>query len=47
MVSAVVYCNGDGTLNDDRYDYEDLGFPLLNYIGERIYAHELAESKVK
>ena len=47
MVSAVVYCNGDGTLNDDRYDYEDLGFPLLKYIGERIYAYELAESKVK
>jgi hypothetical protein len=47
MVSAVVYCNSDGTLNDDRYDYDDLGFPLLKYIGERIYAHELAESKGK
>lgn len=47
MVSAVVYCNSDGTLNDDRYDYEDLGFPLMKYIGERIYAHELAESKGK
>jgi len=41
MVSAVIYCNSDGILNDDRYDYDTLGFPFFKYLGETIYSHEL------
>jgi hypothetical protein len=41
MLSAVIYCNSDGILNDDRYDYDQVGFPFMKLLGERIYAHEL------
>ncbi|HLO79572.1 MAG TPA: serine hydrolase [Chitinophagaceae bacterium] len=41
MLSAVIYCNKDGILNDDKYDYEEVGFPFMKYLGERIYAQEL------
>jgi hypothetical protein len=39
LLSAVVYCNSDGILNDNRYDYDSLGFPLLKEIGRRIFEH--------
>jgi hypothetical protein len=45
MLSVVAYCNKDGILNDNRYDYDEIGFPLLKYIGQRIYFHERARSK--
>jgi hypothetical protein len=41
MLSAVIYCNRDGILNDDKYDYDEVGFPFMKYLGERIYAYEL------
>jgi hypothetical protein len=40
LLSAVVYVNSDGVLNDDRYDYDSLGLPLLAEIGRRVYAYE-------
>jgi hypothetical protein len=45
MVSAVIYCNSDGILNDDRYDYETTGYPFFKYLGETIYAHELKRNR--
>jgi Beta-lactamase enzyme family len=45
MLSAVIYCNKDGILNDDQYDYDAVGFPFLKYLGEAIYAHELSRSR--
>lgn len=44
LLSAVVYCNSDGVLNDDRYDYDSFGFPLLKEIGRRVFDHERAEA---
>lgn len=44
LLSAVVYCNGDGILNDDRYDYDSLGFPLLGEIGRIVFEHHRRES---
>ena len=44
LLSAVVYCNSDGVLNDNRYDYDSLGFPLLREIGRRVFDHERAEA---
>jgi hypothetical protein len=29
MVTAVIYCNEDGIFNDDKYDYETVGFPFM------------------
>ena len=44
LLSAVAYCNSDGILNDNRYDYDSLGFPLLREIGRRVFEHDRAES---
>lgn len=34
FMTAVMYVNSDGVLNDDRYDYETLGLPLMADLGE-------------
>lgn len=45
MVSAVIYCNEDGILNDDKYDYETIGFPFMKYLGQKLYRYELARHR--
>jgi hypothetical protein len=40
MLSATIYCNGDGIFNDDKYDYETLGHPFMKRLGEVIYEYE-------
>ena len=45
MLSARIYCNADGVLNDDHYDYETVGFPFMKELGKLIYAHELARPR--
>ena len=41
MLSATIYCNSDGIFNDDKYDYETIGFPFLKQLGQTIYTHEV------
>ena len=41
MLSARIYCNSDGYLGDDKYDYQDIGFPFMQHLGEIIYDYEL------
>ena len=41
MVSAEIYCNSDGIFNDDKYDYQTVGYPFFKYLGQVIYDHEL------
>jgi hypothetical protein len=38
VLSAVIYVNRDGVLNDDKYDYETIGVPFLAELGRRILA---------
>lgn len=45
MLSAVIYCNGDGILNDDTYDYETIGFPFMKYLGRAVYRYELTRHR--
>lgn len=45
MLSAVIHCNSDGIFNDDKYDYDDIGFPFMKHLGEVIYDHELKREK--
>ena len=48
FLSAVIYCNSDGILNDDRYDYDKVGFPFMKNLGRLLYDYELArEHQVK
>ncbi|MGI4738839.1 MAG: serine hydrolase [Janthinobacterium lividum] len=41
LLAAVVYVNADGVLNDDKYDYDTIGFSFLRDLGRRIYEAEL------
>lgn len=40
MLTATIYCNKDGILNDDIYDYEQVGLPFLYSIGQAVYNYE-------
>ncbi len=41
MLSATINCNTDGIYNDDKYDYETIGFPFMKNLGQTIYNYEL------
>ncbi|AEI50419.1 hypothetical protein Runsl_4070 [Runella slithyformis DSM 19594] len=45
MLSATVYVNSDGILNDDKYEYESVGHPFLYQLGQTIYQHELTRKR--
>ena len=45
MLSAVIHCNNDGIFNDDKYEYDDVGFPFMKHLGEVIYNLELKRKK--
>lgn len=45
MLSATIYCNADGILNDDQYDYDTVGFPFMQHLGQLIYEHELSRER--
>ena len=40
MVSAAIYCNKDEILNDDKYDYNTIGFPFFKNLGRILYDFE-------
>jgi len=45
MLSAVIHCNRDGIFNDDKYDYDEVGFPFMKHLGQVIYDLELKRKK--
>lgn len=45
IVSAAITCNTDGILNDDKYDYETIGYPFMKNLGQALYAYELKRKK--
>jgi len=48
FVSALIYCNSDGILNDDKYDYATVGKPFMKNLGQVIYDYELKRTyKIK
>ena len=47
MLSAVIYCNSDGVLNDDKYDYDSVGLPFMKNLGRLIYDHELKRPRTR
>lgn len=40
MLSAVIYVNRDGILNDDKYEFNEIGYPFFKEIGEIIYEYD-------
>jgi hypothetical protein len=41
MLSATIYVNSDGILNDNKYEYEETGYPFFNDLFKVIYDFEL------
>ncbi len=46
MLTATVYVNSDGVLNDDKYDYDNIGYPFLYQLGQTIYQYELKRNRL-
>ena len=45
MLTATVYVNSDGILNDDKYDYDSVGYPFIYQLGQTIYNYELQRNR--
>ena len=44
-LSATIYVNEDGILNDDKYEYEKIAYPFMKNLGEVIYKYELQRNR--
>ena len=44
-LSATIYVNKDEIFNDDKYEYETIGFPFMKNLGKTIYDYELARER--
>ena len=45
MLTGTIYTNSDGVLNDDKYDYDEIGYPFFKEVGRIIYKYELGRSR--
>jgi hypothetical protein len=45
FLSCNIYCNADGVFNDDKYDYDTVGFPFMKQLGKAVYEYELKRKK--
>ena len=45
MLAATLYVNEDEVLNDNRYDYDQIGHPFLYELGQTIYRFELSRRR--
>ncbi len=45
MLSATILSNSDGIFNDDKYDFEQTGFPFMKLLGQIVYQHELTRQR--
>ena len=45
LLSATVYVNSDGVVNDSKYDEATVGFPFLKQIGNAFYEYELKRKR--
>ncbi|WP_303312320.1 serine hydrolase [Hymenobacter sp. BT730] len=47
MLSAVLYVNQDGILNDGSYEYESIGMPFLKALGHVLYQYEAKRPRTR
>ena len=45
MITAVIYVNKDGVLNDNKYEYTSVGYPFFGEVGRILHAHELTRPR--
>jgi hypothetical protein len=45
MLSATIYVNRDGILNDNTYEYDSVAHPFFYQLGQHIYQYELGRKR--
>ena len=45
FLTASVYSNNNETLNDDRYEYDEITLPFMAELGTQIYNYEFSRKK--
>lgn len=45
MLSATLYVNSDEILNDNKYEYESIGYPFFYNLGQTVYQFELKRKR--
>jgi hypothetical protein len=45
MLSATIYVNEDGILNDDKYEFESVGQPFLHEVGKAVLDYEMKRDR--
>jgi hypothetical protein len=45
ILSVVINTNTDGIYNDNKYEYETIGYPFMKNIGQEIYNYELKRKR--
>jgi beta-lactamase class A len=46
ILTTTIYVNSDSVLNDDRYDYDSIGWPFMYKLGQTIYQYELKRKRL-
>ena len=41
ILAATILCNTDGIFNDDKYQYDQTGFPFLAKLGRAVLQYEI------
>ena len=47
LLTAVIYCNDDEIINDNKYDYETVGLPFMENLGKVIFEYELDRKRTE
>ncbi len=45
LLTAVIYCNDDQVLNDDKYDYDTIGYQFMADLGKTVLEYELERKR--
>jgi hypothetical protein len=45
MLSATIFCDTDGVINDDKVEYDTIGYPFLKELGQAVYRYELQRTR--
>lgn len=45
MLTATIYVNRDGIMNDDQYEYDTIGSPFFYKLGQFFYQYELGRNR--
>lgn len=46
MLAATIYVNSDEILNDDKYDFDNIGHPFMYQLGQTFYNYELHRKRL-